>query len=389
MQRLRSKTCLLRPTLILTLLFSLQIFSPQASAKQATQQDLQGLKNDIKELQHQLDNYKGKRSNLRKSLRDSEVSIGQLQSKIRKIQRQLQQQKNELLALKAQRTKLKQAKLQQQELIAQQIVAAYQMGRQKKLKVLLNQEEPNKLSRALTYYDYFNKVRSKQISAYIDTISELDQIEPQISERTAALQDAKESFIAQRQQLSIQQAQREKSLSRIEDTIRGKDEKLKNLEKDSKELQQLLNAVEETIANLNIPSDYRPFKALKGKMNWPAKGRLKNRFGRSRGGGLRWQGIMIRGNEGSAIKSIHHGRVVFSDWFRGKGLLMIIDHGDGFMSLYAHNQSLLRETGDWVNAGETVATLGNSGGLQQANLYFEIRHKGKPTDPRKWCRRKS
>lgn len=389
MQRLHSKNSLLWPTLTLALIFCLQAFSQQATAKQATEKDLQRLKSDIKELQHQLDSYKGKRSNLRKSLRNSEVSIGHLQSKIKKIQGQLQQQKNELLALKAQRTALMQAKQMQQQLIAQQVVAAYQMGRQKKLKVMLNQEQPDKLSRALTYYDYFNKVRSKQVTNYIETISELDQIEPQIAERSAALQDAKDIFIAQRQQLSAQQSQREKSLRSIEDTIRGKDAKLKGLEKDSKELQRLLEAVEETIANLNIPSDYRPFKALKGKMRWPAKGQIKNRYGRSRGAGLRWQGIMIQGKEGSAVKSIHHGRVVFSDWFRGKGLLIIIDHGDGFMSLYAHNQSLLRETGDWVNAGETIATLGNSGGLKRANLYFEIRYQGKATNPHKWCKKRA
>ena len=150
----------------------------------------------------------------------------------------------------------------------------------------------------------------------------------------------------------------------------------------------MLNAVNETIATLKLPNNYKPFRELRGKMSWPAKGRLIRRFGQRRSTGMRWQGVLISGREGSAVKAIHHGRVVFADWFRGKGLLIIIDHGDGFMSLYAHNQSLLRETGDWVDTGETIATMGNSGGLQNAALYFEIRQQGKPSNPKKWCSHK-
>jgi septal ring factor EnvC (AmiA/AmiB activator) len=367
-------------------LFLMWLVSLPSFAAQASQKDLDTLNRNINELQQQLSSIKGKRSELRKTLRNSEVSIGSLQSSIRDLQGQLNSHKNELKTLQARRGKLLQAKQDQQQLISRQVLAAYQMGRQKKLKVLLNQQEPEKLSRALTYYDYFNRMRNEQIESYIATLEELDEIEPAIAAKTIALQETHDGFVAQRQQLTIQQSQREKTLLRLEATIRDKDQELKRKQKDSKKLQALMEAVEETIAILDIPSDYRPFKALKGKMSWPIKGKLLNRFGSSRGADLRWQGVMISAKEGTAIKAIHHGRVVFSDWFRGKGLLMIIDHGDGFMSLYAHNQSLLRETGDWVHAGETIATLGNSGGLQQAALYFEIRHQGNPTDPRQWCR---
>jgi len=158
--------------------------------------------------------------------------------------------------------------------------------------------------------------------------------------------------------------------------------------KDRSQLERLLDAVEQSIANLEIPSDYRPFHKLKGKLHWPTKGKISKRFGSSRSGSnLRWQGVTLTAKEGSEVNAIHHGRVVFADWFRGSGLLIIIDHGDGYMSLYGHNQSLLIEPGDWVTVGEQIATVGNSGGKKHAGLYFEIRHKGQPTDPRHWCKR--
>jgi septal ring factor EnvC (AmiA/AmiB activator) len=123
-------------------------------------------------------------------------------------------------------------------------------------------------------------------------------------------------------------------------------------------------------------------------MPWPVDGKARNRFGRDRDGGpLKWHGLMIAASEGSTVSAIHHGRVVFADWFRGSGLLRILDHGAGYRSLYGHNQSLLREVGEWVDVGDAIGTVGNSGGRQRTALYFEIRKDGKPTDPDKWCKK--
>ena len=152
-------------------------------------------------------------------------------------------------------------------------------------------------------------------------------------------------------------------------------------------MESLLQAIEEAVVNLQVPENYQAFKSAKGKMPWPVSGKPSNRFGKSRNEGkMRWQGITIPAKEGTTVKAIHHGRVVYSDWLRGSGLLLIIDHGDGYMSLYAHNQSLLREVGEWVSAGTPISTVGDSGGLDRAALYFEIRHQGKPTNPASWCR---
>jgi septal ring factor EnvC (AmiA/AmiB activator) len=159
------------------------------------------------------------------------------------------------------------------------------------------------------------------------------------------------------------------------------------MEQNRKELEKLVAAIEKAVANLEVPDDYQPFKAARGTMPWPIGGKRANSFGRPRNEGkMRWQGVTIPASEGDSVKAIHHGRVVYADWLRGSGLLMIIDHGEGYMSLYAHNQSLLREVGEWVSAGTPISTVGNSGGQEQSALYFEIRHQGKPTNPTKWCK---
>ena len=379
---------LLLITPILFLLLSISNAQADDKQEQQTRQQIKLLDSKMQQLRSMLKGFKSERSDLQSSLRKAEIDIGKVQQNIRSIQQQLKQEQQELAALQKKRQALNGAKAEQQKFIAQQIVAAYQVGQQKKLKVLLNQEQPEKISRALTYYDYFNQARSEQIDNYIGIISEINSIEPRILEKTASLNQAKNELSSAHAALLKNKAQRTANLSKINSAIKNNDQRLSQMDKDRRELEKVLAAVEQTLANISIPSDYRPFNSLKGKLPWPVAGKPSNRFGYRRNGtNLRWQGLSIPGNEGSIVKSIHHGRVVFSDWLRGSGLLVIIDHGDGYMSLYAHNQSLLKETGDWVNPGDVIATIGNSGGQQRAGLYFEIRHQGKPTNPAKWCKR--
>ena len=366
-----------------TVLFStvLMPMPAQAQADDEAQkrQQLKQLNAEMRQLNKLLNRFKGQRSELQTALQKSEVDIGAIQNKVRKIQRQLAHEQRELKDLQQQRSGLQAAKRGQQKFIEQQILAAYQVGQQKKIKVLLNQEKPDKISRALAYYDYFNLARTEQIEAYVTLISELNNIEPKIIEKTNTLADAKDQLTRQHKKLLTSKQQREQNLAKINSAIKNQDQRLRKMNKDRSELERLLEAVEQTLANIKLPSDYRPFHSVKGKLPWPVDGKPSNRFGSRRSGTLRWQGL--------SISAIHHGRVVFADWLRGSGLLVIVDHGNGYMSLYAHNQSLLKETGEWVSAGETIATVGDSGGQASAGLYFEIRHNGKPTDPRRWCKR--
>ncbi|MGK0499017.1 MAG: septal ring factor EnvC (AmiA/AmiB activator) [Oceanicoccus sp.] len=362
--------------------------SADADQEDNARQQLELLSSEMVTLRKMLGQFKSQRSELQNTLRKSELEIGAIQGKIRRIQQQLKREQSELANLQQQRKILTRSKQQQQKFIQQQILAAYQIGQQKKLKVLLNQEQPEKISRALTYYDYFNQARSEQIESYITIIDDLNSVEPKIQAKTQSLSKARKLLGQQHQQLLAGRDSRQQSLLKINSAIQNNDQRLKKMNKDRAELERLLDAVEQTLANISIPGDYQPFNKLKGKLPWPVNGKPSNSFGKRRNGSdMRWQGLAIPATEGSQVTAIHHGRVVFADWLRGSGLLVIIDHGNGYMSLYAHNQSLLKETGDWVNPSDLIATVGNSGGQKNASLYFEIRHNGKPTDPTRWCKR--
>lgn len=384
-----SQTTHLARWMVIVALLGALLSGPTVAQDEAAQrQKLEQLSGETSKLRKLLSIFKGQRNNLQSDLQKSEIDIGKLQAKIRQIQQQLQREQDGLQSLQRRRKQLQSARQQQQAFIEQQILAAYQVGQQKKLKILLNQENPDKVSRALAYYDYLNQARAQQINSYIDVINELDSLEPQILDKTRSLTRARQQLSDEHDKLLLSKQQREQSLAKIDAAIQTNDQRLQQLNKDRSELEKLLNAVEKTLANISIPGDFRPFHNLKGQLPWPINGQPANRFGQQRNGtALRWQGLSIPATEGSTVTAIHHGRIVFSDWLRGSGLLVIIDHGNGYMSLYAHNQSLLKETGDWVNPGDIIATVGNSGGQRRAGLYFEIRHNGKPTDPRQWCKR--
>ncbi len=399
-----------RPTqLVGALLLSASLVLPAIAAdQQTTQSQLQELKSEMSKLQKMLEGFKSERSRLERDLRQSEVEIGESERRIREIEQQLQQQQQELEQLRQRRETLHQSRAAQQEQIARQVRGAYQLGREDRLKTLLNQEDPAQLSRALVYYDYFNRARSEQIEAYIDLIAELDTLEPAIAARTDSLRGTRATLDSRRQQLLSAREERQRALARLASTIKSKDDELKQLAQDRSALEAVLRKLEQAakitappsaptttgrdtgpLVRSGTPADQgRPFRELRGQLPWPVTGRPSNRFGTARSNSdLKWQGINIVAPEGTTVQAIHGGTVVFADWLRGSGLLIIIDHGGGFMSLYAHNQSLLRKVGDKVKGGDAIATVGNSGGQEQAALYFEIRQRGVPADPAQWCRR--
>jgi septal ring factor EnvC (AmiA/AmiB activator) len=168
--------------------------------------------------------------------------------------------------------------------------------------------------------------------------------------------------------------------------INTDNKKLEDLEISQKELEQLIESVQETLANIDFSQPLEGIKHLKGKLKWPTKGKHIQKYGSRLTGGLRSNGVIIKADEGSAVKAIHYGRVVYADWLRGFGLMLIIDHGKGYMSLYGYNQALYKQVGDWVEVDETIAIVGQSGGRKESALYFELRSKGKPFNPKRWFR---
>jgi septal ring factor EnvC (AmiA/AmiB activator) len=364
------------------------VFSSPIFAKEASPADLAKLQKDISLLKSSLEEYKGQRAQFKKALKRSELAIGKIGRKISAIKGQLARQQKLLESLKQRQQKLQQESNQQQTLIAQQIRIAYQLGRQKKLKVILNQEDPAKVNRAITYLDYFNKARISLMTEFAATITELNSIEPTIIEEKSRLEDSQGDLDKQYASLEQERSVREDAIAALNATITTKGAQLSDAEKERTRLEKLLKAVEEAVANLKLPADYKDFAERKGQMKWPVLGRISNSFGTPRTqGGMRWQGVTLKAKSGNNVRAIHHGRIVFADWFGSSGLLIIVDHGEDYMSLYAHNESLLRETGDWVRAGEPLATVGSSGGQMEPALYFEIRHNGKAINPKYWIKK--
>ena len=284
---------------------------------------------------------------------------------------------------------LEKSRREQQTKINSIIQQAYLLGQQSQVKLLLNQEDPVKITRMLRYHNYIISAHKEKIDLYISTIADINNIESNIVASTLRLIDNQTKLKARFQSLKNTQTKRLRTLATLAQEISLKDSDLTNLQKDQDQLQQLLEEATEVLSKLVMPSDTEPFRTLKGKLPYPSQGRVLQAFGQPRlKGRLQWRGLFISGQGGDQVVSVHHGRVIFSDYLGGHGLLLIIDHSDGYMSLYAHNQALLKDTGDWVSGNDLIAILGDSGGQAQAGLYFEIRHNGIPQNPTPWLVKK-
>ncbi len=351
---------------------------------------LQQLRQQIQSLRSELDSDRQRKQSLQSRLRNTEKRIGKTAALLRELDRQIRRQKGELKALEKQRRGLRDDLRQHRIALGQQLRAAYANGQQEYLKILLSQQDPAAVARTLTYYDYYNRARLEKIRAIDEHLTELTAVEKKIRQQTRELERNRAERVNEKQQLERSRSERSQLLARLQQDMRSKDQRLSRLLEDERQLQRLLERLAEQPVKAPLElSEGKPFAQLRGKLIWPTAGRLTARFGQRRKvGKLRWQGVRIGAREGTEVRAIHHGRVVFSDWLRGFGLLTIIDHGDGYMSLYGGNQSLYKEEGDWVESGEVIAAVGNSGGNDRHALYFEIRHNGKPVNPLKWCRGK-
>lgn len=355
---------------------------------------LEQLRQQIQSLRSELNVDQERKQDLQSRLRNIETRIGKVVSLLKGLKRQLNRQKRELDKLHQQRKSL-QADLQLQRInLSRQIRAAYAIGQQEYLKILLNQQDPAAVTRTLTYYDYFNRARLERIKSIDTKLTDLKTVEEKIEHKTAQLEKNQAEQSQEKEHLEKTREERSLILAKLNQQIQAKGEQLAILLEDQRRLQLLINRLAEEPADqlLDLPTEQgerKAFIGLKGKLRWPSPGQLANRYGSQRNEGkLKWQGVMIKAPEGTDVIAISHGRVAFSDWLRGFGLLTIIDHGDGYMSLYGGNQSLYKEVGDWVEAGDVIASVGNSGGHRETALYFEIRHNGKPTNPLKWCKNK-
>ncbi|GAW86081.1 conserved hypothetical protein [Bathymodiolus platifrons methanotrophic gill symbiont] len=298
----------------------------------------------------------------------------QKQKRINDIQQEIQIQNGWLLT--------------QKEQLAEQVKTAYALGRQEQLKLLFNQQDVSRSSRVMTYYQYFNQARLDKLQRINSSLQLLTTLEQEKQQEKQVLAKVVAENKLLQEQLVISKTERKQLLVKIKQDYKKNSKQLSRLKKNEKQLKRLITTLQKaTQVKIVAEAPAKSFTKLKGKMPWPVKGKIVRSFGSQRADG-KWNGVLLRAKEGTKIKAIAHGQVVFSDWFKGYGLLVIVKHDKTFMSLYAFNQSLYKEVGDWVNAGETLATLGNSGGRDKAGLYFEIRKKNKPLNPKKWCKKR-
>jgi septal ring factor EnvC (AmiA/AmiB activator) len=320
-------------------------------------------------------------------LHDVENQISDTSRVLRRIGSELDAKRRQLQALREKQSGQAARLQQQREHLASEARMAYAMGHQQQVKMLLNQEQPSAIGRMLVYFGYFSRARLQQIDAMRTSLEQLRALEETIAQKTETLTVLHNSQQLESQRLQEKKQARKQAVAALSRELKTQGGKLRRLKTDEQQLQELVSSLQDLL--VDIPADatqQQPFNTLKGKLRWPTGGRLAKRFGTRRGsGGLKWRGVMIEAAEGGEVHAVSQGRVAFSDWMRGFGLLVIIDHGDGYMSLYGHNQALYKEVGEWVDTGDVLALLGASGGQAESGLYFELRHKGQPINPVSWC----
>jgi len=371
------------------LLVSAGAVSAQDAAEKAL--ELKGLRAQIQSLQRKLEANQRKKSNAEKRLQDVENQISETSRVLARIDSELDAKRRQLQASqekqRGQAAKLK----RQREHLAGEARTAYAMGHQQHVKLLLNQEQPSAVGRMLVYFGYFSRARLEKIDTMHSTLDQLHALEDSIARKTESLTELRNGQQLESQRLKEKKQVRKQAVAALSRELQNQGGELLRLQTDEQQLQELVSSLQELL--VDIPADatqQQPFKTLQGKLRWPTRGRLAKRFGTRRGsGGLKWRGVLIAATEGGDVRAVSQGRVAFSDWMRGFGLLVIIDHGDGYMSLYGHNQALYKEVGEWVDTGEVVALLGSSGGQAESGLYFELRHKGQPINPVRWFAGKS
>jgi len=368
--------------------FFLPAHSQDNFPAEPSEEALENLMSAIEDVQADISKRRNERSSLYNILQETEKSLSQVSSRIREIDNDIETNETLLTGYTGQRAELEKEKASQLSLIRQYLRSAHQAGKQEYFKLLLNQENPALLSRTLQYYRYFSEARSEKITDFTRTIREIEALESEIAVTTLKLNEQQQALAQQQANLEDASRERQSLLDELDATLSSSNRKLESLEAQRAEMEILLEELRQSIANLSLGEQEQAFTELRGRLPWPVKGRILNSFGSSYGlGDLDWQGITIAAQQGSAVRAIHHGRVVFSDWFSSSGLLLIIDHGGGYMSLYAHNQELYKEVGEWVRSGETIASVGNTGGQEDSSLYFEIRHDGESQNPSTWLTR--
>jgi septal ring factor EnvC (AmiA/AmiB activator) len=355
-----------------------------AVAQSDDERALEAVRAEIGSLERRLADQIDRRDDNARALKTLELEIGAAERRLGELARAVSTEEARLADLSEQTRRAGERLGAERTALARQVRTSYLSGRQELVKMLLSQESPASLGRMMVYYDYFNRARSQRIDTIAGELRGLRDLAGRARESRAELGRLERDQAREVARLDGARADRRALIASLDASIAASGTEIERLRGEEQRLNDLVEELGELLARL--PRDTEaPFADLKGQLAWPVQGRLASGFGDLREGGpLRWRGVMLEASRGSPVRAVYHGRIAFADWLPGLGLLIIVDHGDGFMSLYGHNEALLREPGDWVGPGETIAEVGDSGGRSAASLYFEIRRNGEPVDPRGW-----
>jgi len=348
------------------------------------EQELEEVRERISELKRSMDQSATSRDRLTGELRTAEVEISEKRIRLKELERERNYSISKIEKLDAQ-VSAREAELEHESHeLASQVRAAYMNGSQERIKLLLNQRDPATLGRLITYYRYLNDYRAGNIETVSAYLRELAELRGKVAAEEARLANLAKQRYAELTKLNTAQEKRRQLLVSLRGRMADEGREIEQLAAQEKDLSQLIAELSSILSDYPISSE-SPFSEHKGRLTWPVAGSLVHDFGQPRvTDRLKWNGVVLAAPRGREVRSIYHGRVVFSDWLAGLGLLVIVEHGEGYMTLYGYNDTTLKNTGDWVAPGDVIATVGDSGGQARTALYFEIRRGTRPLNPRKW-----
>jgi murein hydrolase activator len=375
--------------------------TPAKTQEEAREQQ-RALRERISALQKKLAAAEETKTEASDALRESEQAISEANRELRELNRQSRESNAKLGTLRKSSQDTGKALHAQQDLLGRMLHQQYLQGQSDALRLALNREDPNEMARQLHYLAHIARARAQLVDGLRSNLREIDRLKTEIAEEAAAIARITAEQSAQRKRLEQEKRARAGVLSRVSRDIRAQQREMRAMQANENRLSRLVDQLAKLVVRKPatparprprteaVPSsrgDDSPFAAQRGKLALPVRGELGSRFGGLRAdGGVTWKGLFIIARAGDDVRAVADGRVVYADWLRGFGNLLIVDHGDSYMTLYANAEALLKQVGDVIRGGESVATVGNSGGNAESGLYFEMRHEGRPFDPLNWVK---
>jgi len=358
---------------------------PAGAASKDPAADLKRVQQRIEQLQRSVREDVARQDRMAGKLRETEEQVAAARKRLDEVRGRIRDSDRKIRELEEERGR-QQGRLEaQRDELAAALRSAYITGKEEHLKLLLSQKDPAALGRMLIYYSYLGKARAGRIAEIEDAVARVEALTTEETAergRLAALEQEGERELAA---VDAARQEREKALAEARGRIKSNKDTIAKLGREARSLEKLIADLRRALEHAPAPSG-QPFERVRGKLPWPVPGRIVSGFGQPRGGGLKWNGVLIATERGTQVRAPYAGRVVYSDWLPGLGLLLIIDHGGGYMTLYGHNEQLYKAVGEAVTAGEVIATVGDSGGQARPELYLEVRKGTAAQDPRRWFR---